>query len=266
MAISLTAGFVVAAAVAVGAVVKGALGVGFPVVATPLIALVLDPETAVVAIVIPSLFMNAMQAWQGRRLLTARDPLFRLLVPTLSTVVVGTIVGAYILVILPTRTIAALVGGSVMIYAAVSLLGIPVAVPAHRVHAIGALVGFASGVLGGATGFFGLLLVLYFSMLTLDKEKLPALFSIVLVFGVVPQIVSYVALGLLTRERLALSAVAVLPAAVGFVIGTDLRGRMSQAVFAQAIRLTLLSVGTVLVWRAVEPSVSFVTRWFAITH
>lgn len=266
MAISLTAGLVVAASVAVGGVVKGALGVGFPVVATPLIALVLDPETAVVAIVMPSLLMNGVQAWQGRRSLAATDPLVRLLVPTLGTIVVGTVVGAYLLVVLPTRAIAALVGVSVMIYATVSLFGIPVAVPAHWLRASGALVGFASGVLGGATGFFGLLLILYFSMLTLDKAKLPALFSIVLVFGVVPQILSYVTLGLLTGERLALSAVAVLPAAVGFAIGTDLRDRMSQAAFALAIRLALLSVAAVLVWRAVEPSLSHVIRWFAVKH
>jgi uncharacterized membrane protein YfcA len=132
--------------------------------------------------------------------------------------------------------------------------------PAHRLRATGAVVGFASGVLGGATGLFGLVLVLYVSMLTLDKAKLPALFSIILMFGVVPQIGSYMSLGLLTSERLALSAAAVLPAALGFAIGTSLRHRMSQAVFALAIRIMLLSVGAVLVWRAAAPSVSHLIR------
>jgi uncharacterized protein len=264
MGLSLSAGLAVTAAVTAGAVVKGALGVGFPVVATPLAALVLDPETAVVALVLPSLVMNGLQAWQGRRFLSASDPLVRLLIPTLGTVVVGTVVGAYLLVALPTRAIAALVGASVMAYAILALLGVPMSLPPHRVRVTGAIVGFASGVLGGATGFFGLLLILYFAMLTLDKAKLPAIFSIVLVFGVVPQILSYVALGLLTGERLALSAIALVPAAVGFVIGSDLRGRMSAAGFALAIRITLLSVGAVLVWRAAAPWISHVLRGLGV--
>lgn len=41
---------------------------------------------------------------------------------------------------------------------------------------------------------------------------------------------------------------------------------MSQAAFALAIRIALLSVGAVLVWRAVEPSVSHLIRWFAVKH
>ena len=170
-----------------GGVVKGALGMGFPIVATPLLTLVLGPETAVVGIVVPSLMMNVAQAWQGRRFLAATDPVVRLLVPTLVTIVLGTVVGAYLLVTLPARAIAAVVGVSVMLYAIVSLRSAAVAVPPRHLRSIGILVGFASGVLGGATGFFGLPLIVLFSSLTLDKAKLPALVSIVLLCGVAPR-------------------------------------------------------------------------------
>jgi hypothetical protein len=159
-------------------------------------------------------------------------------------------VGAYLLVALPTRAIAAVVGVSVMLYAIVSLRGVALAVPSCHIEAAGVLIGFASGVLGGATGFFGLPLIVLFSTLTVDKAKLPALVSIVLLCGIVPQIASYVALGLLTGELVALSTLALVPATAGFVLGTALRRRMSQAAFALAIRLALLTVGAGLAGRA----------------
>jgi uncharacterized membrane protein YfcA len=259
--LSPTTALVAAGAVVLGGVVKGALGMGFPIVATPLLTLVLGPEIAVVGIVVPSLMMNVVQAWQGRRFLVAADPVVRLLVPTLVTIVVGTVVGAYLLVTLPTRGIALVVGVSVMLYAIVSLRGVAVTVPPRHLRATGILVGFAGGVLGGATGFFGLPLILLFSSLTLDKAKLPALVSIVLLCGVAPQIASYVALGLLTGELLALSTLALVPATVGFVLGTALRRRMSQAVFALAIRLALLTIGAGLAGRAAGPHVSRILAW-----
>jgi hypothetical protein len=236
--------------VALGGIVKGALGMGFPIVATPLLTLVLGPETAVVGIVVPSLLMNVAQAWQGRRFLVASDPVVRLLAPTLVAIVLGTVVGAHLLVALPARAVAAVVGVSVMLYALVSLRGVALTVPARHIMAAGSVVGFASGVLGGATGFFGLPLIVLFGSLTLDKAKLPALVSIVLLCGIAPQILSYLALGLLTGELLALSTLALVPATAGFVLGTALRRRMSQSAFALAIRLALLAIGAGLAGRA----------------
>ncbi|PYM11999.1 MAG: hypothetical protein DMD81_25300 [Candidatus Rokuibacteriota bacterium] len=110
----------VAAAAALAAVVKGMLGMGFPPVATPLITTLVGAQTAVVSVAIPGFLQNAVQAWGGRAHL--RD--IRSLTPLLAMLIVGSLLGAYLLTVLPVHLVTLLVGVSVMIYAGLALLRI----------------------------------------------------------------------------------------------------------------------------------------------
>ena len=49
------------AGVAVAAFVKGAIGFGYPLIATPLLALATDVRTAVAVLVIPNIVMDGVQ-------------------------------------------------------------------------------------------------------------------------------------------------------------------------------------------------------------
>ena len=51
----------VALALLVAAFVKGATGLGFPLIATPTVALLLDIRTAVTILMLPNLFMDSAQ-------------------------------------------------------------------------------------------------------------------------------------------------------------------------------------------------------------
>lgn len=51
----------VALALLVAAFVKGATGLGFPLIATPTVALLLDIRTAVTILILPNLFMDSAQ-------------------------------------------------------------------------------------------------------------------------------------------------------------------------------------------------------------
>ena len=52
---------VVGIALLVAAFVKGATGLGFPLIATPTVALLLDIRTAVTVLILPNLFMDSAQ-------------------------------------------------------------------------------------------------------------------------------------------------------------------------------------------------------------
>ena len=246
MDITVGSALVVAGSATVGAMMKGALGLGFPITATPLMTTVFGPETAVPAIAVPALLMNIAQAWQGRVLLRG----FGAIMPVLVALVPGSVIGAYLLASLPTQFITLLVGLSVMIYSALSLIGVPIEVPPRLIRPIGGAVGLASGILGGATGIYSPLLMLFLSALTLDKETFPPLISLTFVIGQIPQLATYMGLGLLTWDRLTLSLLMVPPVVVGFVIGTSLRSRMNAAAFAAAVMVAIFVVGANLVRQA----------------
>src|SRR2546430_16034513 len=53
-----------AAAVLLAALVKGAISFGFPPLATPLLALVMDVKSAVAVLIIPNIVMDALQLFR----------------------------------------------------------------------------------------------------------------------------------------------------------------------------------------------------------
>lgn len=238
----------VAVAAALAAAIKGTLGFGFPPVSTPLIASIVGARTAVVALAIPGLLLNFAQAWTGRAHVRGSRPLL----PLMAALVVGTLGGAYLLTVLPAHLATMLVGATVVVYIVLAMLRVEPALPQTWVGPVGAGVGLVAGLLGGATGIYAPLLVLYLAAMRLDKERFTALISIVFFVGQMLQVAGYAALGLFTAERLLLSALMIPPVAVGFFLGTAVRSWMSQRAFAVVVRLALLVIGLRLVFEALR--------------
>jgi uncharacterized protein len=234
---------VIAGAVWLAALIKGTLGLGFPPVATPLVATVVGAQAAVVSLAVPSFLQNVTQAWAGRAHLRQ----WRALTPLLVTMVIGALAGAYLLTVLPVHLTEFLVGFAIVVYAVLALFRIEPNIPPHLIRITGALVGLAAGLLGGATGIYAPILALYLATLRLDKEQFAATISLVFLVGQIPQLATYLALGLFTADRLLLSALVIPPVVVGFAIGTAVRSRISQRSFALGVRLALLVIGLRLV-------------------
>lgn len=241
-------GAVVAAAAALAALVKGTIGMGFPPVATPLIASVVGAQTAVASLAIPGFIQNVAQAWGGRTHLRWSASLL----PFLVALTIGALAGAYLLTVLPVRIVMILMGAMVAMYAGLALLKIEPGVPMRWAAAVGGVAGLVAGVLGGATGIFAPVVALYLAALRLEKERFTATVALVLLVGQIPQIAVYAAVGLLDRERLLLSALMMPPVAIGFVAGTAIRSRISQRLFAAVVRWALLLIGLRLVFDALR--------------
>ncbi|HEV8486856.1 MAG TPA: sulfite exporter TauE/SafE family protein [Blastocatellia bacterium] len=231
------------------ALVKGTLGFGFPPVATPLVAGIVGAKTAVTVLAIPSLVLNLTQVWIGRSSIGA----WRSVVPLMSSIILGSFCGGYLLTVLPAHLAGALVGMCVMGYVTLAMLKVRLELAQHLVRPAGAVLGLVAGLLGGATGIHGPLLVLYLSMLRLEKETFAGLLSLVLLIAQVPQVMAYAVFGLFNSESLLWSAAMLPGVAVGFYCGSILRSRISQRTFAVVVRCALLVVGIRLLFEAIWP-------------
>ena len=95
-----------AAAVLLAALVKGAISFGFPPLATPLLALVMDVKSAVAVLIIPNIVMDALQLFRlGDFAAVAR----RMAVLTLFGAV-GTVLGTWLLVLMSPRAATFVLG------------------------------------------------------------------------------------------------------------------------------------------------------------
>jgi uncharacterized membrane protein YfcA len=221
------------------AFVKGVTGLGFPVIAVPVVAQFLDPQTTVVAISIPTFLMNIIQVIQGDASLAT----VRRFLPLMVCAIPASIIGTAILATASGALITGILGIIVTVYTTLSLLRVRLVIPPARERQIGVIVGLCSGLMGGATGMFSPPLIIYMTALQLPKATFVSAISLCFIAGQVPQLVSLLRYQLMTGPRLSMAALCCLVGAGGFLAGMRLQHAISQQLFAKVVLVVLLLVG-----------------------
>lgn len=231
--------------IGVAAVVKGAIGFGFPLVATPLIASILDARTSVLVLSLASLFGNVGMAVRGG----GSWPTSRRLAPTLVGLVAGTVGGALLLASLDAATLGLVVGLAAMAFATVGTAKPDLAIPAGLERYLAFPMGLAGGLLGGSTSIFAPPIVSYVHALHLTKREFVFFVSLLYTFGGVTQVASYFRLGLYEAPVLLLALTTCLPNVVGLWIGIRLQDRIDAILFRRLVLVVIALTGLNLVVR-----------------
>jgi len=236
-----------AAVVALAAVVKGAIGFGFPTLGTPLLSLVLDVKAAVVVLILPNIAMDSIQfVRRGTPLAIARRFAVLLLFGAL-----GTVLGTRLLVALSSRTALSILGVCIVLFVLLTVTGLSPRVPAGWEPWLSPVVGLVVGVIGGVTNVPGTPLVMYFHALGLDKGDFVASMAFTFVVYKLVQLGSVVYWGLLPWS-LALASLALTGVALGgFALGLKVQDRLDQRTFNRAVLGFLACLGAWLVVRSV---------------
>lgn len=226
-----------------GGLVKGALGVGLPMVAVPVLSTVVPPATAIAMLSIPILATNLVQI----RLTESFRPeltRFRLLFVML---VIGILIGASLLTVLSVRTIEMMIGvlliGFVVGRAVQNRLRIP---PAWEPR-LSPCVGLGAGLVGGFSSFFGPPIIVYLMGLRLAKEDFVRTIALTYLIGLTPLYAMLVYIGAFRETELLWSCAAVVPAALGQAIGKRVRKTISQRVFEIALSAVMAFLGGKLI-------------------
>jgi uncharacterized protein len=234
-----------AAAVLVAAFVKGAIGFGFPTLATPLLALVTDVKMAVVALIIPNIVMDTLQfIRQGPSVAVARR-----LIVLLVFGAVGTVLGTHLLVVLPARVATVILGGVLMLFVALNLARVTPRVPAGWESRLAPVAGLATGLVGGVTNVPGTPLVMWFFALGMDKPDFVRSVALSFVVYKTVQLGAVAYYGLLTGTVVRVSVVLTAVALAGFALGLAVQDRLDQRTFNRAVLTFLGALGLWLVLR-----------------
>jgi uncharacterized membrane protein YfcA len=230
-----------AGAVLLAAFIKGAIGFGFPTVATPLLSLVVDVKTAVPVLILPNIVMDAFQlARSGAPLRTIRRFTVLLLFG-----VAGMVAGTRLLVILSSRTTTLILGTFLLAFVALSLVGAAPRVPARWERWLSPVAGFSAGVVGGITNVPGTPLVLYFQALGLGKQEFVASVAYTFLVYKLIQLGAVAWYGLLSWPLLGASALLAAAALGTFAAGLRVQDRLDQRTFN---RVVLGFLGVLGVW------------------
>jgi uncharacterized protein len=218
-------------------------GFGFSLLSTPLLALVMPVNKAVVALALVSV-PNMLLNWRefGPK---ADKKQVRWIT---AWAIPGMPLGIYLLTVLPDRALK--VGVSLCVIGAAMLLTARIQIPAHRVRLVDGIVGFTSGVLNTSTGTNGPPLVFTFSGQDLEPDRTRG--SLAYVFGMsnVVGIALFAAKGLITAETFALALAGMPAILVGRKLAAPIANRLTPQNFRRVAIATLVVTGIVGIIKA----------------
>lgn len=222
---------------------KGLIGVGMPIVAVPLLNLVVDLPVTVAILSIPLIISNVPQALEG-------DPIgmvFRRLKPVVLGLVVGVVIGVYLLATIRIGLLKPLVGAILIVVVTLMLLSPHIVVAPKYENYVGPLAGLVGGVLGGLAALAGPFVFIYILALGLSKNRFVQYSSMYLVVASTLLTLTLGGFGALGLADALISTCAVIPIMVGMRLGTGLRAFVSPPMFRRLILVVVMVSGVHLV-------------------
>jgi uncharacterized membrane protein YfcA len=225
--------------------VKGTIGLGLPSISLGLLAATMDLKLAMILLLAPNVVTNLWQALSGGHLAALLRRLWSFLLCAAAAIWLGS-AG---LALADVKSLAALLGLLLAVYALLGLLRPPLALPARHEIWAGPLTGLVNGVLTGLTGSFVVPGVPYLQALGLSRDQLVQAMGLLFMASTLGLGASLGARSLLSLDLLLLSGLCVAPALLGMSLGRRLRHRLSEAGFKTAFYGALLLLGGYIVAR-----------------
>jgi uncharacterized protein len=241
-----TAMIIIAITFALAGTVKGVIGLGLPTVSLALLTLAFDLTTAMALLLIPSFMTNL---WQGAvggnsRLIWSRLWLFFLIAT--ATIWIGSRALAHV----DHVKLSAVLGLSLIAYAAIALAGVRLSVPAAHERWIGPLAASFNGILAGMTGSFVVPGVMFMQAIGLPRDALIQAMGVLFTLSTLGLAIALGGHGLLNAELGIASAAGLVPAIGGMVVGQKVRARLSDSAFRKTFFSATLVLGAYIGLRA----------------
>ena len=221
----------VTAAFLAGGLVKGVISLGLPLVALPLLTVIVDIKSAIALLMVPMILSNILQAVEGGGTL----PLIRRFTPLLIALAVGTMIGTAMFAALEAHVLQLTIGPLAIVFATASYFYPNLSVPSHSERWLGPSIGFFSGIIGGMTTFFGPVIAGYIVGLRLGRDVFVKSIAIVYVLAASFLMAGGIVHGYATPLLLTLSCVGMIPVYLGMQIGMRIRHRCDPEVFRKLV-------------------------------
>jgi hypothetical protein len=238
----------VGAALLLAAFVKGTTGFGFPLIATPTVALLLDIRTAITILIIPNILMDVAQIFRG----SFPSAIIKRFGWLLFLTVFGVFLGTKVLVMLPIWALNLSLGVMVLAFVVSNFFRFEPAIPPRLERLSSPAIGLAVGFLNGMTNAAGPVLASYLYSLKLPKTEFVRSISTIFMITKISQLVAVSTWNLFTYETLRLSAGVTVFVLLGFYFGLKAQDRVNQKTFNRGLLAILFAIGVMLVVRGLR--------------
>ena len=224
---------------------------GFPLIATPTVALLLDIRTAITILILPNIVMDIAQVFRGGfpAAVLRRFAWFFVLT------VIGVFLGTKLLATLPLWMLNFCLGVMVLIFVVSNWLRFDFTIPPRLERRLSLPAGLISGLLNGMTNAAGPALAIYLYGLKLPKVEFIKSIATIFIITKLSQLAAVSTWNLFNWSTLSLSLEVTLFVLLGFYGGLKTQDRINQQTFNRGLVCLLFAAGMALVLRALtQPS------------
>jgi uncharacterized membrane protein YfcA len=229
--------------------VHGTLGLGFPMVATPILAAMMDVRSAILITLLPTIAVNIASIINSRSSLGSA----RGFAPLVGFTLLGSIAGATVLAITDPAPFRIVLASLILLYL---WNGIRISRQWLEGHAWLAMAGFGivAGLSGGTTNVMVAVLIIYFLSLDTARATMVPTLNACFLAGKASQIAVLAIAGLVGMSLIIETIPLALAAVAALLIGQRLRERIEVSTYQAILRKLLLLLAIILIYQFLNES------------
>lgn len=229
----------------VGGFVKGALGLGLPVVVLAALALVMPLREAMAVFLIPGIASNIWQATNGPYL----PVLLKRMWSFLGAAVIGIFIGVTIMAGTRSEVMVVVLGILLILYSVYALVAPRIPEPGRHEAWLSPANGAVGGVLFGMAGLFIVPGLLYLESLRMPRDQFVQALGLTFVTITATLALSMSSHSLVSWSLAILSATGLIPVFAGIWLGRRVRHRISEEGFRKLFFVALIVSGLYMIAR-----------------
>ena len=243
-AFSLNEILVVVTVVLGAALIHGVFGLGFPMVATPLLALVTDVQTAILMTLGPNIAVNVWSMLRGGNLGESLGRFWHVA----AWMLLGSVLGTLLLILLDPNPFRLLLALTIVLYLlSDQIKRIDFSIIQRHPKGSGRVAGLAGGLMGGTVNVGGPALMIYFLELRVAPLVVVQATNLAFLVGKSAQAATFTAFGMISPGLVLLSLPLAILALVGLRTGMAIRDRFSADAYRGWLRGVLWVLSGLLV-------------------
>lgn len=229
------------------ALIHGSIGFGFPMVATPLLALFMDIQSAIIITLIPTLLMNVITiASEAKFNLDAFIEAFKRHFLLATYALIGTVFGTLLLIYSNSELFKVLLAFAILIYLISDHVKLNMPWLAHYPRSAKLIFGLAAGLLGGLTNVMAPILIIYSLELKQSKRDIIQASNICFLFGKVTQIILFTVSAKFTFNELSISSLMFIVSAIAIALGFQIKKRIKLEIYIKLLKLLLFTLAMII--------------------
>ena len=231
----------------ISSLVHGSIGFGFPMIATPLLAMITDMKIAILYIAIPTLLINLISIYSEGNFLQAVKKFY----PLALMGMIGSAIGTQILIYSSTDFFKLLLALSIFLYLFIQKFKIHMYWIEKKKRLATVVFGLVAGIIGGLTNVMSSILIIYSLESKHTKKEIIQSTNLCFLFGKVIQIVLFTIHGSFNEELLSISFSSLFIVAIAMFLGLKVKNKIPQEIYRKVVKVVLFVIASFLVYQSI---------------